>query len=100
MSPAALTTEPCCLSPPPAPHAHTLQAIKCMPPGVEQWVWVCDFYGFGMADVNPKLAKVWLGERGGGMHVCMIMVVGGRGEDLCAQLMVVGGGEGRICVHD
>ncbi len=29
-----------------------------MPPGVEQWIWVCDFKGFGMADVNPKLAKV------------------------------------------
>lgn len=33
-------------------------AVKCMPPGVEQWIWVCDFKGFGMADVNPKLAKV------------------------------------------
>uniref|UniRef100_A0A7S3VTL3 CRAL-TRIO domain-containing protein n=1 Tax=Dunaliella tertiolecta TaxID=3047 RepID=A0A7S3VTL3_DUNTE len=35
-------------------------AIKCMPPGVEQWVWVCDFHGFGMADINPKLAKAFL----------------------------------------
>ncbi|KXZ55527.1 hypothetical protein GPECTOR_2g1076 [Gonium pectorale] len=44
--------------------AHMLQtfewAIKCMPPGVEQWIWVCDFKGFGMADVNPKLAKLFL----------------------------------------
>lgn len=31
-----------------------------MPPGVEQWVWVCDFHGFGMADINPKLAKAFL----------------------------------------
>ncbi|GIL52537.1 hypothetical protein Vafri_8378 [Volvox africanus] len=35
-------------------------AIKCMPPGVEQWIWVCDFKGFGMVDVNPKLAKLFL----------------------------------------
>ncbi|KAG2501691.1 hypothetical protein HYH03_000193 [Edaphochlamys debaryana] len=35
-------------------------AIKTMPPGVEQWIWVCDFKGFGMADVNPKLAKLFL----------------------------------------
>lgn len=35
-------------------------AIKCMPPGVENWVWVCDFHGFGMSDVNPKLAKAFL----------------------------------------
>ncbi|GFR48901.1 hypothetical protein Agub_g10849 [Astrephomene gubernaculifera] len=35
-------------------------AIKCMPPGVDQWIWVCDFKGFGMADVNPKLAKLFL----------------------------------------
>ncbi|KAG2435701.1 hypothetical protein HXX76_006900 [Chlamydomonas incerta] len=44
--------------------AHMIQtfewAIKCMPPGVEQWIWVCDFKGFGMADVNPKLAKLFL----------------------------------------
>jgi len=31
-----------------------------MPPGVQQWVWVCDFHGFGMADINPKLAKAFL----------------------------------------
>ncbi|GLC70756.1 hypothetical protein PLESTF_001030000 [Pleodorina starrii] len=35
-------------------------AVKLMPPGVEQWIWVCDFKGFGMADVNPKLAKLFL----------------------------------------
>lgn len=33
-------------------------AIKVMPPGVEQWVWVCDFHGFSKKDVNPKMAKV------------------------------------------
>ena len=31
-----------------------------MPPGVSQWVWVCDFHGFGMQDINPKLAKSFL----------------------------------------
>lgn len=36
-------------------------AVKCMPPGQEQWVWVCDFHGFGMQDCNPKLAKAFLG---------------------------------------
>mmetsp|Transcript_26261 Transcript_26261/g.78003 ORF Transcript_26261/g.78003 Transcript_26261/m.78003 type:complete len:376 (-) Transcript_26261:341-1468(-) len=36
-------------------------AIKCMPPGVEQWVWVCDFEGFGMSDaLNVKIAKAFL----------------------------------------
>lgn len=44
--------------------AHMIQtfetAIKCMPEGVEQWVWVCDFHGFGMADINPRLAKTFL----------------------------------------
>lgn len=44
--------------------AHMIQtfetAVKCMPEGVEQWVWVCDFHGFGMADINPKLAKTFL----------------------------------------
>lgn len=35
-------------------------AIKLMPPGVEQWVWVCDFHGFGMRDINVKLAKLFL----------------------------------------
>ncbi len=33
-------------------------AIRVMPPGVEQWVWVCDFHGFSKKDVNPKMAKV------------------------------------------
>lgn len=53
------------------------QAIKCMPPGVEQWIWVCDFKGFGMADVNPKLAKVgrqwpqWPSLRSCRMGVCV-----------------------------
>jgi len=36
-------------------------AIKCMPEGVEQWVWVCDFHGFGMSDaLNVKIAKAFL----------------------------------------
>lgn len=36
------------------------KAIKLMPPGVQNWVWVCDFEGFGMADINPALAKAFL----------------------------------------
>jgi hypothetical protein len=31
-----------------------------MDPGVEQWIWVCDFYGFGMADINIRLARAFL----------------------------------------
>lgn len=44
----------------PSPPCTQPQAIRCMPPGVQQWVWVCDFYGFGVADINPKLAKAFL----------------------------------------
>lgn len=33
------------------------QAIRMMPEGVEQWVWVSDFFGFGMADMNPAMAR-------------------------------------------
>eukprot|EP00243_Klebsormidium_subtile_P003331 TRINITY_DN16696_c0_g1_i1.p1 TRINITY_DN16696_c0_g1~~TRINITY_DN16696_c0_g1_i1.p1 ORF type:complete len:328 (-),score=66.47 TRINITY_DN16696_c0_g1_i1:189-1172(-) len=29
--------------------------ITKMPPGVENYVWVTDFHGFGMVDCNPKL---------------------------------------------
>ncbi|GAX74409.1 hypothetical protein CEUSTIGMA_g1857.t1 [Chlamydomonas eustigma] len=36
-------------------------AVKCMSPGVEQWVWICDFHGFGLSDVmNPGIAKTFL----------------------------------------
>uniref|UniRef100_A0A061SFM8 CRAL-TRIO domain-containing protein n=1 Tax=Tetraselmis sp. GSL018 TaxID=582737 RepID=A0A061SFM8_9CHLO len=35
-------------------------AVKLMPPGIERWVWVMDFHGFGMADCNPKIAKIFL----------------------------------------
>ncbi|KAL6759624.1 CRAL-TRIO domain-containing protein [Haematococcus lacustris] len=45
-------------------HDHMVQtfemAIKCMGPKCSQWVWICDFHGFGMGDVNPKLAKAFL----------------------------------------
>lgn len=44
--------------------AHMIQtfemAVRCMPPGVDQWVWVCDFHGFGTRDINPRLAKLFL----------------------------------------
>lgn len=35
-------------------------AINCMEPGVDAWTWVCDFHGFGMGDLNPRLAKAFL----------------------------------------
>jgi len=45
-------------------HDHMIEvfelAIRMMPPGVDQWVWVCDFHGFGFVDCNPKLAKAFL----------------------------------------
>lgn len=31
-----------------------------MPSGVEQWVWVADFHGFGLKDTDPRLAKIFL----------------------------------------
>lgn len=37
-----------------------MQAAKCMQPGIEQWVWVMDFHGFGMSDINVKLARAFL----------------------------------------
>ena len=38
------------------------RAIRLMPPGVESWVWVMDFRGFGrrLADFNPALATNFL----------------------------------------
>eukprot|EP00210_Caulerpa_lentillifera_P001533 g1471.t1 len=33
------------------------QAIRMMPDGVEQWVWVSDFFGFGMSDMSPAMAR-------------------------------------------
>lgn len=36
------------------------QAIRMMPDGVEQWIWVSDFYGFGVADLHPAMAKEFL----------------------------------------
>uniref|UniRef100_A0A7S0UYL0 CRAL-TRIO domain-containing protein n=1 Tax=Polytomella parva TaxID=51329 RepID=A0A7S0UYL0_9CHLO len=35
-------------------------AIKHMPPGVEQWIWLCDIYGFSVADASTKIAKAFL----------------------------------------
>lgn len=35
-------------------------AVRCMSHGTEQWIWVCDFYGFGMGDMNPKLGRTFL----------------------------------------
>lgn len=34
--------------------------IKLMAPTVEQWIWVMDFHGFGLADCNVRLAKAFL----------------------------------------
>ncbi|KAK9828471.1 hypothetical protein WJX72_000163 [[Myrmecia] bisecta] len=36
------------------------QAIRMMRPGGEQWVWVSDFYGFGLVDCDPRLGKIFL----------------------------------------
>ena len=30
--------------------------MRIMPEGVEQWVWLNDFIGFGVGDMNPALA--------------------------------------------
>lgn len=35
-------------------------AIRAMPEGVTQWVWVADCKGFGVTDVSPKLTKAFL----------------------------------------
>ena len=37
-----------------------LQTIRLMGPSVEQWVWVSDFYGFGFADLSPRIAQTFL----------------------------------------
>lgn len=36
------------------------QAIAAMPPGVESWGWVLDMHGFGMRDLDPRLAYAFL----------------------------------------
>ena len=36
------------------------QAIRLMRPGVEQWVIVSDFHGFGFGDLNPRMATAFL----------------------------------------
>lgn len=37
-----------------------LQAIRLMRPGVEQWVIVSDFHGFGFGDLSPRMATAFL----------------------------------------
>ena len=36
------------------------QAIAVMPPGVEDWVWVLDMHGFGLKNIDPRLAFAFL----------------------------------------
>eukprot|EP00798_Chlamydomonas_sp_ICE-L_P008741 gene8741-33601_t len=36
------------------------RAIRMMPEGVETWVWLNDFHGFGLGDCNPGLARAFL----------------------------------------
>lgn len=36
------------------------RSIRMMPEGVEQWIWFSDFHGFGMADLNPAMARIFL----------------------------------------
>lgn len=31
-----------------------------MPKGVEEWIWVSDFHGFGVVDLNPSMARLFL----------------------------------------
>lgn len=31
-----------------------------MPKGVEEWIWVSDFHGFGFADLNPSMARLFV----------------------------------------
>lgn len=38
----------------------TRQAIRLMPQGVEQWIWISDFHGFGFADCDPRIAHIFL----------------------------------------
>lgn len=35
-------------------------AIQLMEPGVEQWCWILDFYGFSIRDCDPRLSRVFL----------------------------------------
>mmetsp|Transcript_16257 Transcript_16257/g.48423 ORF Transcript_16257/g.48423 Transcript_16257/m.48423 type:complete len:233 (-) Transcript_16257:2063-2761(-) len=35
-------------------------AVRAMPPGVESWVWLNDFAGFGLADCHPGLAMSFI----------------------------------------
>ena len=37
-----------------------MQAIRLMRPGVEQWVIVSDFHGFGFGDLSPRMATAFL----------------------------------------
>jgi hypothetical protein len=32
------------------------RAIEAMPPGVETYIWVSDFHGFGWSDMDPRMA--------------------------------------------
>ncbi|KAL6779921.1 hypothetical protein ACKKBG_A14310 [Auxenochlorella protothecoides x Auxenochlorella symbiontica] len=36
------------------------QAIACMAGGVEDWVWVLDMHGFGLRDIDPRIAFAFL----------------------------------------
>ncbi|CAD7695124.1 unnamed protein product [Ostreobium quekettii] len=37
------------------------QAIRMMPAdGLQQWIWVSDFHGFGVADLSPAMAREFL----------------------------------------
>lgn len=31
-----------------------------MSPGVDSWIWICDFQGFGIVDCDPRMAKIFL----------------------------------------
>ena len=35
-------------------HLGLLQAIRAMPPHVEQWIWLCDFHGFGLRSEQQR----------------------------------------------
>ncbi|GMH32744.1 hypothetical protein BSKO_00578 [Bryopsis sp. KO-2023] len=49
---------------PEAGRAHMIsrfeQAVRMMPEGVEQWIWFSDFHGFGLGDLNPSMARIFL----------------------------------------
>ena len=56
ISPAPIRTPPLqhCLT---SLHLQVFEAaVRIMPEGVEQWVWLNDFIGFGVGDMNPALA--------------------------------------------